>query len=126
MSEETKLIRVSTATWNCLRELSSRSGVDMKDFLDEFGIQTKQALNDLDAGKILYLWSYDLKNKMVHLYLGNAVNLGIPVELPEIEVLAAFDYVREPKSGRIIDVREEPEFKPQLELIKKQIEMSKK
>ena len=71
--------------------------VDMKDFLDEFGIQTKQALNDLDAGKILYLWSYDLKNKMVHLYLGNAVNLGIPVELPEIEVLAAFDYVREPK-----------------------------
>jgi len=125
-TEDSKLIRVSAETWNFLKEFSSRSGVDMKDVLTEFAIQGQKALNDLDEGRIMYLWAYDLKNKMIHCYLDNAVNLGIPIELPEIEILSAFDYVRDPKSGRIVDVREEPEYRPTLELIKKQIELNKK
>jgi len=108
-TEDSKLIRVSAETWNFLKEFSSRSGVDMKDVLTEFAIQGQKALNDLDAGKILYLFSYDLKNKMVHLYLGNACKLGIPLELPESEVLAAFNYRR--INGAIVDLNEHPEMR---------------
>lgn len=108
----TKLIRVNQETWNFLKEFSERTSVDMLDLLDQFAQEGRKAFGDMDGGKILYLFAYDLKNRMVHLYLGNACKVGIPDGIPEGEILKLFDYRRN-ENGAIVDMRETGEVKPE-------------
>lgn len=124
--QEDTSIRLTKFARDVIAEYSARCGTTVKDFIEEFAIQAKKGLDDMDEGRLIYLWAWDLRNTMLHLYLSPMVKLGLPVGIPEIEVLAGFDYIRDPKTGRIIDCREEPSYLPQLEIIRKQIAESKK
>ncbi|MGD0160812.1 MAG: hypothetical protein ABSB89_11020 [Candidatus Bathyarchaeia archaeon] len=55
-----------------IRKFFGRTHTDMTQVFHELAVELQKADNDLDSGKLLYLWSWDVLHGMVHLYIGKA------------------------------------------------------
>jgi hypothetical protein len=105
MTENDKITTFSlySSDAEIIRKFFARTKTDMIQIFHELAVELQKADNDLDEGKLLCLWSWDVLHGMVHLYVGKAPRVcGINDLCP-----SAQDYYRKLKAREDAQIRSE-------------------